>query len=95
MGAKLGDLESPLLLSIRSGAAVSMPGMMDTVLNLGMNDVVAETISRKTGNARFAYDNYRRFLDMFGDVVMGIPHQVCSYCMIGSLRSNIYVNLCI
>ena len=74
MGARLGDVESPLLLSVRSGAAVSMPGMMDTVLNLGLNDEVVEGLAAKTGNPRFAYDSYRRFLDMFGDVVLGIPH---------------------
>ena len=74
MGARLGDPDSPLLLSVRSGAAISMPGMMDTVLNLGLTDEVAEALAQKTGNPRFAYDSYRRFLDMFGDVVMGIPH---------------------
>uniref|UniRef100_A0A7S2B0T5 pyruvate, phosphate dikinase n=1 Tax=Florenciella parvula TaxID=236787 RepID=A0A7S2B0T5_9STRA len=63
-----------MLLSVRSGAAVSMPGMMDTVLNLGLTDTVAEALATKSGNPRFAYDSYRRFLDMFGDVVMGIPH---------------------
>ncbi|KAK3138810.1 hypothetical protein QOZ80_5AG0373670 [Eleusine coracana subsp. coracana] len=73
MGARLGDPESPLLLSVRSGAAVSMPGMMDTVLNLGLNDAVAEGLAAKSGD-RFAYDSYRRFLDMFGNVVMDIPH---------------------
>ncbi len=73
MGAKLGDSENPLLLSVRSGAAISMPGMMDTVLNLGMNDQVAEALARKSGE-HVAYDAYRRFLDMFGDVVMGVPH---------------------
>ncbi len=74
MGAKLGDADRPLLVSVRSGAAVSMPGMMDTVLNLGLNDNVIEGIIKKTKNARFAYDIYRRFLDMFGDVVMGCDH---------------------
>ena len=75
MAAKLGDAERPLLVSVRSGAAVSMPGMMDTVLNLGLNDAVIESIIKKTGNARFAYDIYRRFIDMFGDVVMGCDHE--------------------
>ena len=75
MNAKLGNPENPLLVSVRSGAAVSMPGMMDTVLNLGLNDAVIEGIIAKTGNARFAYDIYRRFIDMFGDVVMGCPHE--------------------
>jgi len=75
MNAKLGDPSKPLLVSVRSGAAVSMPGMMDTVLNLGLNDEVIEGIIAKTGNARFAYDIYRRFIDMFGDVVMGCRHE--------------------
>lgn len=74
MGATFGDAENPLLLSVRSGAAVSMPGMMDTVLNLGMNDVVAEGIAKRTNNDRFAFDAYRRFIDMFGNVVMGVDH---------------------
>jgi len=75
MNAKLGDPNKPLLVSVRSGAAVSMPGMMDTILNLGLNDDVIEGIIRKTGNPRFAYDIYRRFIDMFGDVVMGCDHE--------------------
>ncbi|URE07519.1 Pyruvate phosphate dikinase [Musa troglodytarum] len=73
MGSRLGDPSKPLLLSVRSGAAVSMPGMMDTVLNLGLNDEVVAGLAVKSGE-RFAYDSYRRFLDMFGNVVMGIPH---------------------
>ncbi len=75
MGATFGDANQPLLVSVRSGAAVSMPGMMDTVLNLGMNDDVVEGMAKKTANDRFAYDSYRRFIDMFGDVVMGVPHE--------------------
>lgn len=75
LGRKLGDPSNPLLVSVRSGAAVSMPGMMDTVLNLGMNDAVAEGLAKQTGNERFAFDSYRRFIDMFGDVVMGVPHE--------------------
>jgi pyruvate,orthophosphate dikinase len=75
MGAKLGDAKKPLLVSVRSGAAVSMPGMMNTVLNLGLNDTVLRGIIKKTGNPRFAYDIYRRFIDMFGDVVMGCDHE--------------------
>ncbi len=75
MNAKMSDPKRPLLVSVRSGAAVSMPGMMDTVLNLGLNDDVVEGIIAKTGNARFAYDIYRRFIDMFGDVVMGCHHE--------------------
>jgi len=75
MDARLGDPDKPLLVSVRSGAAVSMPGMMDTVLNLGLNDTVVEGIIKKTDNPRFAYDIYRRFIDMFGDVVMGCDHE--------------------
>src|SRR5881396_555971 len=71
-GKKLGDKERPLLVSVRSGARDSMPGMMDTILNLGMNDVVVEIVAKKTNNARFAWDSYRRFLQMYGDVVMGV-----------------------
>jgi pyruvate, orthophosphate dikinase len=74
MGKKLGDKEDPLLVSVRSGAAVSMPGMMDTVLNLGLNDESVLGLATKTGNERFAYDSYRRFIQMFGDVVMGVEH---------------------
>ena len=74
MGAKFGDKENPLLLSVRSGAADSMPGMMDTVLNLGLNDNTIQTLIKKTNNERFAYDAYRRFIHMFADVVMGVDH---------------------
>jgi pyruvate,orthophosphate dikinase len=70
---KLGDPARPLLVSVRSGAKFSMPGMMDTILNLGMNDRVAEAVARKSGNPRFAYDSYRRFIQMFGNVVLEIP----------------------
>ncbi len=72
VGKKLGDRERPLLVSVRSGARDSMPGMMDTILNLGMNDEVVEIVAKKTNNARFAWDSYRRFLQMYGDVVMGV-----------------------
>jgi pyruvate,orthophosphate dikinase len=72
VGKKLGDRERPLLVSVRSGARDSMPGMMDTILNLGMNDDVVEIVARKTNNGRFAWDSYRRFLQMYGDVVMGV-----------------------
>ena len=72
MGKKFGDTENPLLVSVRSGAPVSMPGMMDTILNLGLNDIAVEGLAKKTGNDRFAYDSYRRFIQMFGDVVMEI-----------------------
>ena len=74
MGLKLGDRNNPLLVSIRSGAAASMPGMMDTVLNLGLNSEVVQGLIVKTENERFAWDSYRRFIQMFGDVVMEVPH---------------------
>ncbi len=72
MGAKFGDKNNPLLVSVRSGARVSMPGMMDTVLNLGLNDESVEGIAKKSGNPRFAWDSYRRFVQMYGDVVLGL-----------------------
>ena len=72
MGCKFGDVENPLLVSVRSGARASMPGMMDTILNLGLNDEVVEGLARKTGNPKFAYDSYRRFVQMYGDVVLGM-----------------------
>ncbi|MCP5163968.1 MAG: pyruvate, phosphate dikinase [Pseudomonadales bacterium] len=72
MGARFGDPENPLLFSVRSGSPVSMPGMMNTILNLGLNDEIAEGLAAKTGNPRFAYDSYRRFIQMFADVVMGV-----------------------
>lgn len=72
VGKRLGSMENPLLLSIRSGARDSMPGMMDTILNLGINDATVEVIATKTGSPRFAWDSYRRFLQMYGDVVMGV-----------------------
>ncbi len=72
MHSKFGDVENPLLVSVRSGARASMPGMMDTILNLGLNDEVVEGLSRKTGNPRFAWDSYRRFVQMYGDVVLGM-----------------------
>ncbi|WP_374629431.1 pyruvate, phosphate dikinase [Pannonibacter indicus] len=73
-GRRFGDAQNPLLVSVRSGARVSMPGMMDTVLNLGLNDVTVEAIGRAAGDRRFAYDSYRRFIQMYGDVVMGLDH---------------------
>ena len=72
MNSKFGDIDNPLLVSVRSGARASMPGMMDTILNLGLNDEVVEGLARKTGNERFAYDSYRRFVQMYGDVVLGM-----------------------
>ena len=74
MGKRLGDLENPLLVSVRSGAPQSMPGMMDTVLNLGLNDVTVKSLANQTQNERFAYDCYRRFMQMFGNVVLGLKH---------------------
>ncbi len=75
MGAKFGDPKNPLLVSVRSGARASMPGMMDTILNLGLNDRTVEGLIEKTGNPRFAYDSYRRFVSMYGDVVLGLKPQ--------------------
>ena len=72
-GKKFGDTEDPLLVSVRSGARASMPGLMDTILNLGLNDVAVEGFAKKTGNPRFAYDSYRRFIQMYSDVVMEVP----------------------
>ncbi|KAA6300273.1 MAG: phosphate dikinase [Candidatus Ordinivivax streblomastigis] len=72
MNSQFGDVKNPLLVSVRSGARASMPGMMDTILNLGLNDEVVEGLTRKTGNARFAWDSYRRFVQMYGDVVLGM-----------------------
>ena len=75
-GKKFGDINNPLLMSVRSGAAVSMPGMMDTILNLGLNDKVVEGLAKLTNNPRFAWDSYRRFIQMFGDVAMGVEHHL-------------------
>jgi pyruvate,orthophosphate dikinase len=76
VGMKFGDAANPLLVSVRSGARASMPGMMDTVLNLGLNDVTVEGLAKASGDARFAYDSYRRFIQMFGDVVLGVDHSL-------------------
>jgi pyruvate,orthophosphate dikinase len=76
IGKKFGDRENPLLVSVRSGAKVSMPGMMDTILNLGLNDETVEGLFEKTGNERFCFDAYRRFVNMFGNVVLGIQHEL-------------------
>ncbi|MEX2229171.1 MAG: pyruvate, phosphate dikinase [Dehalococcoidia bacterium] len=73
--SRFADPENPLLVSVRSGARVSMPGMMDTILNLGLNDTTVEGLARRSGNARFAYDSYRRFIQMYGDVVLGVSRQ--------------------
>src|SRR5262249_50654715 len=72
---KFGSADDPLLVSVRSGAKFSMPGMMDTILNLGLNDKTVEALKAKTGNGRFAYDSYRRFIQMFGNVVLEIPKE--------------------
>jgi pyruvate,orthophosphate dikinase len=74
IGARFGDAENPLLVSVRSGARASMPGMMDTVLNLGLNDVTVDGLVKRSGDARFAYDSYRRFIQMYGHVVLGVDH---------------------
>lgn len=79
MGAKFGDLENPLLLSVRSGARESMPGMMDTILNLGINDDVVEALAAKANDEAFAYDSYRRFLQMYGEVVMGVEQKASEH----------------
>src|SRR5262249_55097487 len=73
-GKTFGDKTNPLLVSVRSGARASMPGMMDTVLNLGLNDETVESVARKSGDRRFAYDSYRRFITMYSDVVLGLDH---------------------
>src|ERR1700685_2247617 len=74
VGRKFGDAADPLLVSVRSGARVSMPGMMDTVLNLGLNDETAAGLAKRSGNPRFAYDSYRRFIQMYANVVLGVDH---------------------
>src|SRR5262245_64439731 len=76
MGKKLGDVSDPLLVSVRSGAPFSMPGMMDTVLNLGLNDDSVQGLAKQTNNERFAYDSYRRFVQMFGKIVLDVPGDV-------------------
>src|SRR5271155_4240577 len=76
IGAGFGDAVNPLLVSVRSGARASMPGMMDTVLNLGLNDVTVEGLARRSGDARFAYDSYRRFIQMYGQVVLDVEHHL-------------------
>ena len=73
LGKKFGDVENPLLFSVRSGARISMPGMMDTVLNLGLNDETVKGLAKVSNNERFAYDSYRRFIQMYSDVVLGVP----------------------
>ncbi|MDR1021653.1 MAG: pyruvate, phosphate dikinase [Synergistaceae bacterium] len=89
-GKKFGSLENPLLVSVRSGAPVSMPGMMDTILNLGLNDATAEVLARVSGDARFAYDSYRRFIQMFSDVVLGVSVDLFEE-KLGELRGSLGV----
>ncbi|MEM7679919.1 MAG: pyruvate, phosphate dikinase, partial [Pseudomonadota bacterium] len=88
IGAKFGDAENPLLVSVRSGARVSMPGMMDTVLNLGLNDTTVQGLVKQSGDERFAWDSYRRFMQMFGDVVLGVDHHEFEDVIDGYLRYN-------
>ena len=90
-GKKFGDTEDPLLVSVRSGARASMPGMMDTILNLGLNDISVEGFAAKTGNPRFAYDSYRRFIQMFSDVVMGMSKTFFDNILDGTRRAKGYV----
>jgi pyruvate,orthophosphate dikinase len=88
MGKKLGDPVDPLLVSVRSGAAQSMPGMMDTILNLGLNDKAVEGLAKKTGNPRFAYDSYRRFIQMYGDVVLECPHEDFEHALAAAKKAK-------
>jgi len=90
-GKKFGDESDPLLVSVRSGARASMPGMMDTILNLGLNDVSVQGFAAKTGNPRFAYDSYRRFIQMFSDVVMGMSKTYFDSILEGEKKKNGYV----
>ncbi len=88
MGKTLGDPVDPLLVSVRSGAAVSMPGMMDTILNLGLNDKAVEGLAKKTGNPRFAWDSYRRFIQMYGDVVLECPHDEFEHALASAKKAK-------
>src|SRR5213078_4507859 len=85
---KLGSTELPLLVSVRSGAKFSMPGMMDTVLNLGLNKTTVEGLARASGDARFAYDSYRRFMQMFGNVVLGLKHELFEDILLAAKRAR-------
>ena len=82
-GKKFGDPGDPLLVSVRSGAAMSMPGMMNTIFNLGITDASVEGLAKKTGNIRFAYDGYRRVIDMFGSTAMGVEHEEFEHELVG------------
>ncbi len=90
MGAKFGDAQNPLLVSVRSGARASMPGMMDTVLNLGLNLQTVEGLKARSGDARFAYDSYRRFIQMYSNVVLDIPHHKFEYVIDDIKRARGY-----
>lgn len=90
MGKKFGDNENPLLVSVRSGARVSMPGMMDTVLNLGLNDETVQGLAKQSNDARFAWDSYRRFIQMYGDVVLGVDHHEFEDVIQSHKRDNDY-----
>ena len=79
---------NPLLVSVRSGAPVSMPGMMETILNLGLNDRTVVGLARASGNARFAYDSYRRFIQMYGDVVLGVPFAKFEHLLVGQAHDD-------
>ena len=92
MGHKFGDPKNPLLVSVRSGARASMPGMMDTVLNLGLNDETVEGLAEASGDPRFAYDSYRRFIQMYGDVVLGVEHHLFEE-ILGDLKDEKGVDL--
>ena len=92
MDARFGDPQKPLLVSVRSGARASMPGMMDTVLNLGLNDKTVEGLAAASGDPRFAYDSYRRFIQMYGDVVLGVEHHLFEE-ILGDLKDQRGVSL--
>ena len=92
VGATFGDTERPLLVSVRSGARASMPGMMDTILNLGLNDETVEALAKRSGDRRFAYDSYRRFIQMYSDVVLGVDHGVFEDLLENYKNLNGYVN---
>ena len=97
MEAKFGDADNPLLVSVRSGARASMPGMMDTILNLGLNDTTVQGVIKKTNNPRFAYDSYRRFVQMYGDVVLGLKpvdkHDEDPFEVILEKKKNMFISL--
>ncbi len=87
LGKKFGDPKNPLLVSVRSGARASMPGMMDTILNLGLNDETARGMAERTKNPRFVFDAYRRFLTMYGNVVLGVKHHAFEHALNGARKA--------